>query len=102
MKTTYPSELSVLQANAGSPIDLARIQNEALRLSLEEVRVLLTSQSTKLSTMLELVQRRTAVLSPAKAYTNEMYARTGRPFPLTDANRELTILNSDYSDERNP
>lgn len=38
MKTTFRTELSVLQAAAGSSVDLARIQNEALRQALEENR----------------------------------------------------------------
>jgi hypothetical protein len=75
MRTTFPAELCVLQANAGSPIDLARIQNEALRLSLEEVRSLLGAQYSQLKQLISMVQRRTAVLSPSKGYSNETYAR---------------------------
>ncbi|KAJ3752586.1 hypothetical protein EV360DRAFT_75228, partial [Lentinula raphanica] len=36
MKTEFPTQLSLIQAKAGSPVDLQRIQNESLRLALEE------------------------------------------------------------------
>jgi hypothetical protein len=75
MRTTFPSELCILQANAGNPIDLARIQNEALRLSLEELRSLVSAQNNQLKLLTSIIQRRTAVLSPAKGYSNETYAR---------------------------
>jgi hypothetical protein len=74
MKTTSPLELSVLQANAGNPIDLACIQNDTLRLSLEEVRSLLSAQNNQLKQLTSIVQWRTAVLSPTKGYSNETYA----------------------------
>ena len=43
MKTTYPADLCVLQAAAGSPVDMARIADAALRQSLEEMRAQLSS-----------------------------------------------------------
>ena len=67
----------MLRANASSPVDLARIQNEALRLSLEEVRTLLAAQHIELRKLTHLMQRWTAMLSPAKGYSNETYAHRG-------------------------
>ncbi|KAJ3752657.1 hypothetical protein EV360DRAFT_75166 [Lentinula raphanica] len=51
MKTQFPTQLSLIQAKAGSPVDLQQIQNESLHLALEE----------KLSAQLD---RRTQLLSP--------------------------------------
>ena len=51
MKTIFPSELACLQANAGSPVDLMRIQNEAMRQALEENRVQLRELRLELSAM---------------------------------------------------
>ncbi|KAJ7675075.1 hypothetical protein B0H17DRAFT_1140512 [Mycena rosella] len=64
---TFPSELSVLQANAGNPVDLERIQNTFLRVALKEVRNLLAMQCLELKKVTSLLQRRTAVFSPRKA-----------------------------------
>jgi hypothetical protein len=73
MKTVFPSELACLQANAGSPVDLMRIQNEAMHQALEENRVQLRELRLELSAMRVSFERRTAVLSPAKAYSHRMY-----------------------------
>ncbi|KAJ7693365.1 hypothetical protein B0H17DRAFT_933068, partial [Mycena rosella] len=74
---TFPSELSVLQANAGSPVDLERIQNTFLRVALEEVRNLLASQSLELKKLVNMLQRRTAVFSPAQGFSTGNYHRQG-------------------------
>jgi hypothetical protein len=81
MKTVFPSELAILQANVGSPVDLMRIQNEAMRQALEENRVQLRELRHELSAMNAVLQRRTAVLSPAKAYSHQTYASSGTPAP---------------------
>ena len=78
MTNVYPSELACLQANAGSPIDLMRIQNEAMRQALEENRVQLRELRRELSAMRVSFDRRTAVLSPAKAYSHQMYTGSGK------------------------
>ncbi|KAJ7463292.1 hypothetical protein FB451DRAFT_464369 [Mycena latifolia] len=75
MKTTFPSELAVLQANAGNPVDLERIQNTHLRVALEEVRNLLSTQTLELKKMVTLLQRRTAVFSPAQGFSTSSYHR---------------------------
>jgi hypothetical protein len=74
MKTTFPSELTILQSAAGNPVDMARIADAALRQSLEEMRAQLSSQQVKMAQMMRLLERRTAVLSPAKGYSNAAYA----------------------------
>lgn len=73
MKDDFPSRLVVLQANQGSPIDLQRIQNESLRLALEEVRSVLTEQKILLQSLNQTLVRRTAILSPAKNFSGESY-----------------------------
>ncbi|KAJ7462509.1 hypothetical protein FB451DRAFT_1404301 [Mycena latifolia] len=75
MKTTFPSELAVLRANAGNPVDLERIQNTHLRVALEEVRNLLSTQTLELKKMVTLLQRRTAVFSPAQGFSTSSYHR---------------------------
>jgi hypothetical protein len=82
MKTTYPADLCVLQAAAGSPVDMARIADAALRQSLKERRAQLSSQQVKMTHMMQLVERRTAVLSPAKGYLNTPYAASCRRYSL--------------------
>lgn len=78
MTNTFPSELSVLQANAGSPVDLQRIANDTIRIAFEEQRVLLAAQSTQLRHLTDLIQRRTSVLSPTQGYSQEQYSRSGK------------------------
>lgn len=73
MKNDFPSGLAVLRANQGSPVDLQRIQNESLRLALEEVRSVLTEQKILLQKLNHTVDRRTAVLSPAKNFSANIY-----------------------------
>jgi hypothetical protein len=55
--------------------------NEALRLPLEEVRVQLMEQTRILERMEQKLERRTALYSPAKGYSNDAYARSGEAFP---------------------
>ena len=91
----YPSELACLQANTGSPVDLMRIQNEAMCQALEENRVQLRELRRELSAMRVSFDRRTAVLSPAKAYSHQAYTSSGKhsfcPLSFIDI---LTILQS--------
>lgn len=76
MKSVFPTELVILQASAGSPVDLMRIQNEAMRQALEENRVQLRELRLELAGMRQSFDRRTAILSPAKAYSHQTYADT--------------------------
>ncbi|KAJ7261650.1 hypothetical protein C8J57DRAFT_1232499 [Mycena rebaudengoi] len=77
MSSVFPVDLKRLKDSEKEPLDLARIHNEALRLSLEEVRVQLVQQTRILERMKQKFERRTAVFSPAKGYSNEAYARSG-------------------------
>ncbi|KAJ7504735.1 hypothetical protein B0H11DRAFT_1709516, partial [Mycena galericulata] len=77
MKDGFPSQLALLQANAGSPVDLERIQNTFLRVALQEVRNLLASQNTELKKLNNLFQRRTAIFSPAQGFSAGNYHANG-------------------------
>ncbi|KAJ7504099.1 hypothetical protein B0H11DRAFT_1853124, partial [Mycena galericulata] len=77
MKDGFPSQLALLQANAGSPVDLERIQNTFLRVALQEVRNLLASQNTELKKLNNLFQRRTAIFSPAQGFSAANYHARG-------------------------
>ncbi|KAF9062011.1 hypothetical protein BDP27DRAFT_1369177 [Rhodocollybia butyracea] len=76
MKNTFPTALSVIRANAGSPVDLQRIQNESLRLALEEVRVTMNAMNIQLRLLTDQLNRRTQVLSPAQGYSIQQYQRS--------------------------
>lgn len=82
MSTTFRSDLSILKASAGSPVDLQRIENETIRVALEEQRVLLSSQATQLKRLTDIIQRRTTVLSPTQGYSQEQYVCSGAQFDL--------------------
>lgn len=73
MKCSFPTDFSLLKANEGSSVDLERIQNQVLQQSLEEMRSLLSSQTAELTKLRQTLERRTAVLSPTKAYSNQAY-----------------------------
>ncbi|KAJ7268279.1 hypothetical protein C8J57DRAFT_1227995 [Mycena rebaudengoi] len=76
MSSVFPVDLKRLNDSEKEPLDLARIQNEALCLSLEEVRVQLVQHTQIFERMEQKFERRTAVFSPAKGYSNEAYARS--------------------------
>lgn len=69
MAGTFPSELSTLQAAAGNPVDLKRIQDQYTRQSLEEVRSLMHNSHLAITRLEQTVDRRTSVLSPTKGFS---------------------------------
>lgn len=78
MKTTFPSELSALQAAAGNPVDLQRIQDQLTRQSLEEVRSLMHNSNLVIAKLEQTVDRRTSVLSPTKGFSAATYSQSGK------------------------
>ncbi|KAJ6548089.1 hypothetical protein B0H10DRAFT_2170043 [Mycena sp. CBHHK59/15] len=66
MKTTFPAELSLLQAKAGNPIDLVNIQNAILQKALEDLYKICSAQEVAIKQLHATFERRTAVLSPAQ------------------------------------
>ncbi|KAK7053211.1 hypothetical protein VNI00_003830 [Paramarasmius palmivorus] len=69
MKNTFPSALSVLKAAAGSPVDLQRVANEAIRQALEESRVI----NSELKREVQRLVRRTSILSPTTGFSLDSY-----------------------------
>jgi hypothetical protein len=78
MKTTFRTELVALQAAAGSSVDLARLQNEVLQRALEENRYLLQDQKVQIEKLMQMIQRRTAVLSPTQGFSMQTYSHRGK------------------------
>ncbi|KAJ7934937.1 hypothetical protein B0H13DRAFT_1854643 [Mycena leptocephala] len=76
MSEVIPVDLKRLKDSEKEPLDLARVQNESLRLFLEEVRVQLVQQTRILGRVEQKLERKTTVLSPAKGYSNETYTRS--------------------------
>jgi hypothetical protein len=77
MATEYPGQLAILQAKQGNPVDLERMQNAILRRSLEELRALQAESNMQIQKLTQLIERRTQVFSPAKAYSHDTYNRRG-------------------------
>ena len=77
MTTDYPSQLTILQAKEGSPVDLERMQNAILRRSLEELRALQAESNMQIHKLTQVIEWRTQVPPPAKAYSHETYNSRG-------------------------
>jgi hypothetical protein len=73
MTDVFPVELERIQASMGSPVDLQRLQNEVLQQALEESQSIQSQLLTRLEYLTMIIERRTAVLSPATGFTNEGY-----------------------------
>ncbi|KAJ6483022.1 hypothetical protein DFH09DRAFT_1253099 [Mycena vulgaris] len=78
MKNEFPNQLTLLGASSGNPVDLTRIQNDFLRSALEELRGISSEQKIELKKLRELLERRTAVLSPAQGFSAAVYHRNGK------------------------
>ncbi|KAJ7084783.1 hypothetical protein B0H15DRAFT_380554 [Mycena belliarum] len=75
MTSGYPAALSELNAAAGSPLELERIQNAALLSVLRGVKDLLTAQTVEIRNLRGVVERRTAVFTPARGFSSALYHR---------------------------
>ena len=82
MSKEYPSQLAILQAKQGSPVDLEHMQNAILRRSLEELRALQAESNMQIHKLTQLIECRTQVFSPAKAYSHETYNSRGKSIPV--------------------
>jgi hypothetical protein len=80
MSTGYPTELSALQAAVGNPVELERIQNAALVRALSGLRTLLSTVTDEVRELRTIVNRRTAVFTPARGFSSEVYHRNGMTF----------------------
>ncbi|KAJ7831989.1 hypothetical protein B0H13DRAFT_1915207 [Mycena leptocephala] len=77
IQSSLPSELSLLQVKEGSPAGLLLIQNTVLRKALEDLYKLANIGDGKLTKLTELLERLTAVLSPAQGFSTGSYLRNG-------------------------
>ena len=66
MTKTFPAKLVALQAQGHKPVDLQRVQNEALRSELESSRLQISYLEEKVDRLTALMDRRTVQLSPTK------------------------------------
>ena len=66
MTNTFPAELTTLQSQGHEPVDLQRVQNEALRSVLESSMHRIQYLEGKVDQLVTLMDRRTAQLSPSK------------------------------------
>ncbi|KAJ7826943.1 hypothetical protein B0H13DRAFT_2440063 [Mycena leptocephala] len=69
MESTFPSELSLLQAKEGNPADLFLVQNTVFRKTLEDLYRMANVGDTKFTKLMELLERRTVVLSPVQGFS---------------------------------
>ncbi|KAF7371837.1 hypothetical protein MVEN_00040500 [Mycena venus] len=80
MKNTFSTELSLLQAKEGNPADLLLVQNAVLRKALEDLYRIANVGDAKLTKLTELLERRTAVLSPVQGFSAASYHRNALAF----------------------
>lgn len=72
-------ELTLLQASAGSPVDIKRLQDEVLRRAIADMQSVMTSHANQLSKLTTQFERRTAVLSPTRGgFSTEVYHKRRR------------------------
>ncbi|KAK7054027.1 hypothetical protein R3P38DRAFT_2500628 [Favolaschia claudopus] len=77
MKTEFPERLSRLRAEAGSSIDIERIQNTEIHRALSQVTTYLVHRNNDIRRLKEVLERRTAPLSPAKGFSTATYHHRG-------------------------
>jgi hypothetical protein len=76
MKTGFPAQLSDLQAVAGDPLQIERIQNVVNVLA----RVLTGNATHEIRELRALLNPRTAVFTPARGLSASVYNRNGMDF----------------------
>ncbi|KAF8202063.1 hypothetical protein K438DRAFT_1716644 [Mycena galopus ATCC 62051] len=95
MKNTFPMDLVLLQASAGSAPDIEAIQNTILRHALENFFRVVETQDRTIRELTQTIQRRTAVLSPTQGFS--MIARFSSP-----SSTPLAISSTSQSTPRTP
>ncbi|KAJ7771090.1 hypothetical protein DFH07DRAFT_953710 [Mycena maculata] len=73
MTSGYPSTLSGLQASAGNPVDLQRIENIALVSALHQMRDNQTALLRQISAISDMLNRRTSIFTPARGFSSDTY-----------------------------
>lgn len=107
MKSVFPTELALLHASAGSPVDLARVQDSLMRKALEEIWVQCSSQarqleaqSKQLAVLNTTLSRRTSQWSPPKA--NQYKDALQVPVPVGLARRVTYSSSNQMSNPYSP
>ncbi|KAJ7821253.1 hypothetical protein B0H13DRAFT_1660479 [Mycena leptocephala] len=77
MMTGYPAELSALQAAAGNPVELERIQNVALVRALTGMNNILSAATNEIHELCAMLERCTAVFTPARGFSATVYHQNG-------------------------
>lgn len=73
MSSTFRTELTLLRAKEGSPVDLQQLENELLQQSLEVIRSLAAQQASEIKALRVIFERRTSVLSPTQGFSVDSY-----------------------------
>ncbi|KAK7027617.1 hypothetical protein R3P38DRAFT_3190602 [Favolaschia claudopus] len=94
MKTEFPEQLSRLQAAAGSTIDLERIQNTEIHRALSQMTTFMASQNNDIRKLKEVLERRTAPLSPAKGFSTATYHHRAIASSSSSTSIQASILSS--------
>ncbi|KAJ7809805.1 hypothetical protein B0H14DRAFT_3481198 [Mycena olivaceomarginata] len=94
MQSTFPSELSLLQAKEGSPADLLLVQNAGLRKALEDLYRIANIGDAKLTKLTELFERRTAVLSSGAGVLEFLVPPQGPRFFFSSINGSASFKHS--------
>ncbi|KAJ7926482.1 hypothetical protein B0H13DRAFT_1599594 [Mycena leptocephala] len=83
MSTGYLAELSALQAAAGNPVELERIQNVALVRALTGMNNILSAATNEIRELRAMLERRTAVFTPARGFSASVYHQNGMIFQFS-------------------
>ncbi|KAJ7798131.1 hypothetical protein B0H14DRAFT_2618207 [Mycena olivaceomarginata] len=95
MATGYPAELSALQAAAGNPIEIGVIQNAALARALHGLWQLLSSMAHEITELKNRVNRRTAVFTPARGFSADVYHRNALRAASEFLDHDVSYLTTD-------
>ncbi|KAJ7768794.1 hypothetical protein B0H16DRAFT_1882008 [Mycena metata] len=105
MTTGYLPQLSALQAAAGDPLEIERIQNVQLARVLNGMRASLSGMTQELRELRAMVGRRTAMFTPARGFSPSAYHRNALEATRTvlDHDEPLpgTLIFSDPPDRLN-
>ncbi len=73
MSDKFPADLASIQAEAGASVDLGCLQDDIICQAMEQLCTSQADQNSKLNAMNTMLQRRLAMFSPQKGFSNEVY-----------------------------
>ncbi|KDQ24125.1 hypothetical protein PLEOSDRAFT_1079281 [Pleurotus ostreatus PC15] len=93
MSSTFRTELTLLRAKEGSPVDLQRLENELLQQSLESIRSLAAQQASEIKALRVMFERRTSVLSPTQGFSADSYHQSSKRLgPTLSPTHSSTVI----------